>query len=185
MKSEIIPIESKIEKLTEVEIETKRLILKPVSLEYKDMIFPEFTEEVTKFMYPSSAKKIEETEEFIKSSIEKMEKGTDIYFSIFNKETNEFLGGGGIHHLDTKTPELGVWIKKSAHGNKYGKETIIGIKNWADKNIDYDYLLYPVAKENIASRKIPESLGGRIGREFIGKNQKGKDMEEVEYRIYK
>ncbi len=184
LKEDKRPIE-KIENLLNVKIETERLILKPVSLEYKDMIFSEFTDEVTKFMFPSTPKQIEDTEKFINDSREKIKKGEDFGVSIFNKETNEFLGNGGIHHLDTKTPELGIWIKKSAHGNKYGREAIAGIKEWTDKNIEYEYLLYPVAKENIASRKIPESLGGKVMRELIAKKQNGEDMEEVEYWIYK
>ncbi|HOW60257.1 MAG TPA: GNAT family N-acetyltransferase [Candidatus Moranbacteria bacterium] len=174
-----------IENLLNVEVETERLKLKPVSLEYKDMIFSAFTDEVTKFMFPSTPKQIEDTEKFIKDSIDEMEKGINFLISIFNKETNEFLGGGGIHDLNTKTPGLGIWIKKSAHGNKYGREAITGLKEWADKNLDYEYLLYPVVKENIASRKIPESLGGKVVREFIKKKQNGEDMELVEYRIYK
>jgi len=173
-----------IEKLFNVEIETERLILKPVSLEYKDMIFSEFTDDTTKFMFPSTPKQIEETEKFIKESADKIKKGTDFVVSIFDKETNEFIGGGGIHNLDTKTPEFGIWIKKSAYGNKYGREAVAGLKEWTDKNLEYEYLLYPVVKENIASRKIPESLGGKVVREFIKKKQNGEDMELVEYRIY-
>lgn len=173
------------ENLLNVEVETERLILKPVSLEYAGMIFPEFTDEITKYMFPSTTKKVEETEKFITDSIEKIKKGIDLNISIFEKNTNEFLGCGGIHHIDTKTPELGIWIKKSAHGKKYGREAVAGLKEWADRNLEYEYLIYPVATENIPSRKIPESLGGKLEREFMGKKQNGEDMPEVEYRIYK
>lgn len=173
------------EKLLEIIIETKRLILKPVSLKYKNMIFSEFTDDTTKFMYPSAPKDVIDTEKFIKKSMEDIKKGTDFVASIFDKKTNYFLGGAGIHHIDTKTPELGIWIKRSAYGNKYGQEAVAGLKKWADNNLEYEYLLYPVAKENIASRKIPESMGGKVVREFIGKKENGEDMEELEYRIYK
>lgn len=170
--------------LLEVIIETERLLLKPVSLEYVEMIFSEFTEEITVFMFPSSPKDISETEKYIIDSTKKLISGDDLGISIFNKKTGEFLGNGGIHDLKTKTPELGIWIKKSAHGNGFGREAVAGLKRWADQNLKYDYLLYPVVKENIASRKIPEFLGGKIAREFIGKKQNGETMKEVEYRIY-
>lgn len=166
-------------------IKTERLVLKPVSLEYKEFIFSELTDEVTEFMYPQTPKEMVDVEKFINKAREDMENGTNFNVSIFKKETNEFLGGGGIHRLDTKTPEFGIWIKKSAHGNKYGQEAVAGLKQWADENLDYEYLLYPVAKENIASRKIPESLGGKLIREYMGKREGREDMEEVEYRIYK
>lgn len=165
-------------------IETERLILRPVSLEYKEFIFPVFTGNVTKFMFPLTPQKIEETEEFILDSLEKMKNNKELTVSIFKKDSDEFLGGGGIHNIDTKTPELGIWIKESAHGNKYGREAIVGLKKWADDNLEYDYILYPVAKKNIASRKIAEFLGGKVEKEFMGKKQNGEEIEEVEYRIY-
>lgn len=174
-----------IENLSEVEIETKRLILKPVSLEDKDMIFSEFTDEITKYMFPSSPKQITDTEEYIEKSTNEMKKGSDLVVSIFDRKMNEFLGCGGAHYLNTKTPELGIWIKKSAHGNKYGREAVIGIKKWVDKNFEYEYLLYPVVIENIASRKIPESLGGKEEREYTSKKANGEEVALVEYRIYK
>jgi len=177
--------EHKIENLLNIIIKTDRLILKPVSLDYKGMIFSEFGEDIVKYMFPSSPKNISDTEDFINKSIQEMTKGKDLVVSVFNRETNEFLGGGGVHHIDTKTPELGIWIKKSGHGNKYGLEAVRGLKEWAEKNLKYEYLIYPVVKENIPSRMIPESFGAKVNREFIGKKQDGSEMEEVEYRIYK
>lgn len=174
----------KLKNLLDVVIETERLLMEPVSLEYADKIFTEFTDEITLFMFPSAAKDISETKRFIEDSREKMRSGTDIFVSVFEKTKGEFLGGGGLHHLDTKTPELGIWIKKSAHGHKFGQEAVTGLKLFADENLDYEYLFYPVAADNIASRKIPELLGGKLVREFIGEKQNGEKMKEVEYRIY-
>ena len=173
------------ENLLNTIIETERLVLRPVALEHAKMIFPEFTDEVTKFMYPRTPKRVEDTEKYIQIERERMEKGLNLSVAIFDKETGELLGGGGIHHIDTKTPELGIWIKKSAHGNKFGREAVAGLKKWADENLEYDYLTYPVVKVNIASRKIPESLGGKLIKEMVKKNEAGEEMEEVEYWIYR
>jgi RimJ/RimL family protein N-acetyltransferase len=79
---------------------------------------------------------------------------------------------------------MGVWLKLSAHGNGYGKEAMTGIKGWANSNIEYDHILYPVADINIASRKIPESLGGKIEREYDEKGMSGNKYHCIEYRIY-
>ena len=102
-----------------------------------------------------------------------------------NKKTGEFLGCIGLHHIDQNDPEVGIWIKKSAHGSKYGLEAIKALKEWADNYLEYEYIRYPVVGDNIASRKIPEVLGGKVAREFIGKNVKGEAMDKVEYRITK
>ncbi len=169
---------------TKVIIETENLLLKSISLDYKEDIFREFTSEITLYMRPSPPKKIEETIQFIEESLEKNKKGIDFCAAVLCKKTGEYLGNTGVHRINTKTPELGIWIKKSAHGNGYGKEAVKGMKDWAENNLKYDYLLYPVVYENYASRKIAEFLGGKMHREYEETNFNGEKHHMVEYRIY-
>lgn len=166
------------------EIETPRLLLVPILMEYKDIIFNEFTKDITTFMHPRPAKSIKETEDFINKSLKRLKRGNNLQMVILEKKSKEFLGCAGLHHADQNTPELGIWLKKSAHGNSYGKEAIMALKEWADNNLDYDYLLYPVADKNIPSRKIPESLGGKLARKYNKKNLSGQKHHILEYRIY-
>jgi RimJ/RimL family protein N-acetyltransferase len=171
--------------LSKTVIETSRLLLVPPSLEYKEDIFREFQEPVTFFMYPKPATEIEETEKFIKDSNEKRLAGTDLTVMIIKKDTHEFLGCGGLHKTNTTTPELGIWIKQSAHGNKYGLETMQALKDWADKNLNYTHITYPVAEQNIPSRKIAESLGGKVQKELDKLMLTGRIHHMVEYWIPK
>lgn len=166
-------------------INTNRLSLIPITRDHAPEIFCEFTKEITTFMYPKPADKIKETYQFIDGAIVKNNTGEQLQMVILNKETKEFLGCAGLHDIKTRTPELGIWLKKSAHGFGYGQETIAGLESWAQKNLDFDYLKYPVDKRNIPSRKIPESLGGVIAAEFKQKNLFGDELDEVEYRIPK
>lgn len=170
--------------LTKVIIKTDRLKLIPTSLVYASEIFKEFTEEITTFMYPKAAKEIRETEDFVSSSIQKMKNGEELQVVILNKITGEFLGHGGISKLKSETPELGIWIKKRAHGNKYGREAVKGLKKWIDDNVNYKYVIYPVDKRNTSSRKIAESLGGVVEDEYKKENMSGSILDEVEYRVY-
>ena len=165
-------------------IETERLILKPITLDYKEDIFREFTPEITEYMFPKSAEKIEEIIELIEKSIKENKEGSNFQVVILNKETKEYLWNAGLHEINTKTPELGIWIKKLAHGNAYWKEAMIGFKNWVDKSLDYEYIIYPVVDVNYASKRIPEFLGGKIAREYDKKNMSGKMLHFLEYRIY-
>ena len=165
-------------------IETKGLYLKPITLEYKEEIFKEFTPEITVHMFPKTPEKIEEVIEFIETAMAKMEEGGNLQMVVLHKESKDFLGCAGLHHIDRKTPELGIWIKKSAQGNAYGKEAIIALKEWADKNLGYKYILYPVVKENYLSKRIPEFLGGKIAREYNKVGMSGKNHHLLEYRIY-
>jgi len=165
-------------------LESERLKLVPLTREYREKIFKEFTSEVTVFMYPRPPKSIEETDNFISQSLDKLKRGQDLQMVVLDKNTNEFMGCAGLHNLNTLTPELGIWLKKSAQGKGRGLETIATLKKWAEDNVEYDYILYPVADKNIPSRKIVESLGGKIAREYDQTGLGGNKYHCLEYRIY-
>ena len=167
--------------LSNVKIESARLLLVPVGMQFKEIIFREFQEPITLYMYPKPAVKIEETEDFIKEATLQLITGTDLTMAI--TKSGEFLGCAGLHDLHTETPELGIWIKQSAHGHKYGQEAIAALKKWADENINYKYITYPVVEQNIASRKIAELLGGKVMKEYDKKTLSGRTYHMVEYWV--
>lgn len=169
--------------LTKERIETERLLLIPVSMEYAKQMFDELTDEITKYMAIYAPKSIDDEKDFINQSLEKLRKGTGLNLMILDKNTKEYLGVVGLKDVDTRTPEPGIWIKKSVHGKKIGREAVAGIKKWAGDNLDFDYLIYPVHKDNIASRKIAESLGGILVSSELKVCPSGKELDEVIYRI--
>lgn len=166
-------------------INTSRLRLVSINQNFANDIFQNFTEEITTYMMPKAPKKIEETQQFIESATQKSQKGEELQIVVLDRTSGEFLGCAGIHSITTKTPTLGIWLKKSAHGKGIGKEAITALKQWAEKNLEYEYLVYPVDRRNVPSRKIPESLGGIIGAEYKKTSMSGNVLDEIEYRIYK
>lgn len=170
---------------TKLRIETKRLLLEPINFEYIDVIFQHFTKEITEFMYPQPSKNKKDTIDFIESSMKSMKLGTNIQMVIIHSHTREFLGAVGLHHVDSVTPELGIWLKKGAHGCRYGYEAVSGLIDYAKENLNFTYLKYPVDKENVPSRKIPERQGAKIEEEYTIQNLVGKELNILEYRIYK
>lgn len=164
-------------------LETERLLLVPINHKYKEDIFREFTPEVAVFLFPQPSSDIQHTIEFIESSLQNIIKSEDLQLVALDKNTKEFLGCVGLHKLQDKVPELGLWFKRSTWGRGYGRESMMALKEWAKDNLICSQLKYPVAKDNLPSRKIAEILGGEIIREFVGKNMNGREMEEVEYRI--
>lgn len=169
--------------LLETRIETDRLLLVPISPDYLWNVYQEFTEKVTTFMYPRPAADIGETSLFITSSLDGLKKGTNLQTVILKKDTSEFLGCAGLHELQSQNPELGIWIKESAHGNHYGFEAIEGLKNWAEEHLQYKALLYPVDERNTPSKLIPERLGGRITHSRKVENMSGRTLHIVFYEI--
>lgn len=169
--------------LENIKLESERLLLKPVSMEYAEDIFREFSEPVTYYMFPRPAKEISETIEFINASGEKRKAQTDLELVILNKQDNAFIGCIGAHRLQSDAPEFGIWVKQSAQGRGYGKESIGLLKDWAAENLSVDYIKYPVAEENIASRRIPEALGAAIGAQYAKTMLTGRTWNIVEYHI--
>jgi homoaconitase/3-isopropylmalate dehydratase large subunit/RimJ/RimL family protein N-acetyltransferase/8-oxo-dGTP pyrophosphatase MutT (NUDIX family) len=155
----------------------------PVSLDYAEEIFQSFTHEITHFMIPKSPDKIEDTIKFIEDSIKENKANERLRLFILNKNNNEFVGSFGLGKIRTKEPEFGIWIKKEYHGKKIGKKAVVALKNWAEQNFDFDYFIYPVDKNNIPSRKIPESLGGKIIDEYKVTNQSGNVLDIIDFKI--
>ena len=170
--------------LTQFELETQRLILAAITMDYVDMIFDEFTPEVTFYMHPRSPHRIEETMHFIRESLVGLERGSNLQLVILKKETREFLGCCGLHNIDSRVPEFGIWLKESAHGNSYGMEAITALNNWAMVNLEFEYIKYPVDEENYPSRRIPEALNGVIAKEYQVMNLSNRRLFILEYRIY-
>lgn len=67
-----------------------------------------------------------------------------------------------IEGTDTASPELGLWLKESVHGQGFGREVVAAVAEWAHQNLGKESFLYPVAVQNIASRRIAEALHGEI-----------------------
>lgn len=165
-------------------LETARLWLEPVSREDCVAVFREFTPAIATFMYPKPPQEIRETDEFLRHAVQQNIRGTDLHLTIRRRDTAEFLGLCGMTQIQTPTPEMGIWLKETAHGQGFGKEAIARLKAWADEHLDYECLRYPVDRRNQPSRKLAEHLGGRIVGEYTQMSLSGRMLEVLEYRIY-
>jgi len=168
----------------EVRIEGERILLSPVSEEHAQDIFHEFTEDITRYMMPKPLTDMAHAYEFVNTCRKNMKAGLELILAITKATSGEFLGICAIHGTDApQVAELGVWIKKSAHGKKLGREAIRCLAEWGRKNLLLSYLIYPVARDNIPSRKIAESLGGVVLEERVRKSMSGATLNEIVYKI--
>ena len=154
-------------------------------MKYANDVCENFTPEIGQYLWTSTPKPLEEIQQHILTKQDQMKSGEEIALFVLHKESLEFLGYTSINKANTSTPEIGIWIKKSAHGNQYGYEALKLLKEWAEQNLDYEYMKYPVDKNNISSRKLIERLGGSIGDEYVKKSESGNTLNTLEYRIYK
>lgn len=164
-------------------VKTDNLLLVLISAEYAQAIFDNFTDEITSLMYPDTPASIDDTNKFIDQAVLSNELGKDYQVVITNHQ-GMFIGCAGLHNIDVKNPEFGVWIKQSSQGNGYGKQALIALKKWADENLEYNYLKYPVDRRNSPSIAIAEALGGEVSKEYMLDTPKGVTLDVIEYRIY-
>lgn len=169
--------------LTSLKIESERIVLHSINENYSESIFEEFSPEITRYMFPKPAETISDTLAFISHSLDGMQNNCDLALVILKKENLEFLGCCGLHGRNNpQRPEFGIWLKKSAHGNKYGMESICALARWAVSCIFFEYAVYPVDKANISSRKIAEFLGGVVLEE---KKMATMNVHHLDSLIYK
>ena len=99
-------------------------------------------------------------------------------FVIRRLDNAECIGMASFENADSDSPELGLWIKESAHKQGFGRETVAALVEWGHASLGKGSFIYPVAEQNTASRRIAEHLRGEI----IGSRANPK-YDVVIYRI--
>ena len=108
---------------------------------------------------------IEETEELVRLSaanwILKKNEEPWLQLFIFDKETNQYIGGTGFHNIQWEVPsvETGYWIRKSRANQGLMTEAINAITQYAFKQLGVKRIAITCDIDNIRSKKIPEKLG--------------------------
>lgn len=169
--------------LNQISLETHRLVLVPKSPAHGEMIFREYREPVTQYLNHLPPRRLASLLTRIKEDEAAMKKGQALFLSVLLKGSEEFLGCFSLEDIGSTQPEMGGWLKESAHGHHYGQEAARAVKQWADHHLSHQYLVWPCALQNVASRKLAESLGGQVHREYRKRTSGGLEMNYAEYRI--
>jgi len=171
--------------LSKVQIETERLRLVPGTVDFAEQIFLEYRDPVIQYMNYGPPESLEVLTKRMKDRETEMKDGVQLFMAILLKETNEFLGCMALEDLKEENPEMGGWLKKSAHGHGYGREAAAALKQWAEEHLKYDHILWPCAVANLASCKLAESLGGKVHREYEKTTARGTTWPFKDYWIPK
>jgi RimJ/RimL family protein N-acetyltransferase len=163
-----------------VVIDTERVRLQAISRRFTDEIYQNFTPKITQYMMPAPPAERADTAAFVESALLGLERRDDLHLVICLHDGGEFLGICSLHARgQPNEPELGIWLKDAAHGHGYGLEAITALKKWAESQLEYERLLYPVDRRNTPSRRIPEELGGRKIAEKRITSMSGTELDVV------
>src|ERR1051326_5035288 len=141
-------------------IQSSRLQLSQFQITDAEEVFACITPAITRFMRwepPSWSEYLARCERRVQAP-----EPNTLSFVIRRRDSNECLGMTAIEDIDRPSPELGLWIKESAHGQGFGREVVAALAAWAHKNLGKESFIYPVAVQNTASRRIAEGFQGEI-----------------------
>jgi RimJ/RimL family protein N-acetyltransferase len=167
-----------------VVINTERVRLQAISRKFTEEIYENFTPKITQYMMPAPPAERADAAAFVDSALLGLDRRDDLHLVICLHDGGEFLGICGLYARgQPNEPELGIWLKKAAHGHGYGLEAITALKKWAESQLEYERLLFPVDRRNTPSRRIPEALGGRIITEKKITSMSGAELDIVIFGI--
>lgn len=144
-------------------LETKRLILKiPTFADYNDLLALRTDPEVMKF---GTVQTKEQVKKLIENADSYFAQYNLAFFSVFKKETNEFVGQAGLFHLgyDTHQPEIELayrLLKKFWHKG-YATELAKFLIAWGFKHLAVDKLVAVIHTNNEKSRHVIQKAGMR------------------------
>ena len=145
-----------------VEIKSERLHLRLFTADDADEVFAAITPAITRFMQWEPPRSPTAFAEVWRSWLAPILDGSDLHFVVRSLVDDRCLGLVGLHAAKTARPEIGIWIREDVHGKGIGREAVAAVAAWASGELDPDCFAYPVAEENVASRRIAEGLGGWI-----------------------
>lgn len=144
--------------LPTVELETGRLVLRPLGLaELDDFVSLHDDPEVTRFVTRFQGREAEER--LRASERDWTERGFGM-FAVRERESSRFLGRTGLKHWPQFDEiEIGWILRRDAWGHGYATEAAGACVEWGFSSFDFPYLTAMIQPENEASVRVADRLG--------------------------
>jgi len=168
-------------------LETERLILKTTELSDLDnLVALRSDPDVMKYIGDGATHTEEQVKSFFLSiAIPYQEKHGIGFFSVFEKESGNFIGQAGLFHVgyDDVQPdiEIAYRLHKKYWGKGYATELVKALIQWGFQNLSVDKLIAGTEPENIASQNVLK----KAGLNYKGKVKWHTGRELFLYEIYK
>ena len=149
-------------------IESKRLILRPITLEDKNEIFEYRSDSETNKYQGWIPETIDDVETFI-GKISKLinEPGTWFQFVIIEKESKKITGDLGIHFIDSEQAEIGCTLNKVFQNKGYATESVKRVIDFLFKDLKKHRIIASIDPDNKNSIRLVERIGFRKEAHFI------------------
>lgn len=147
-----------------MKLETKRLILRPVTLNDKNQIFEYRCDKETNKYQGWIPETIDDVETFIGKIAKQInEPYTWFQFVIIEKQTQNIIGDLGIHFFDNenKQVEIGCTLNKDFQNQGYATESIKRVIAYLFKDMNKHRIITSIDPGNKNSIRLVERIGFR------------------------
>lgn len=149
-------------------IETKRLILREMTLDDQQDIYNIVANEETMKFYRKEFLSMY-AQRWITWNLDNYKKYGFGLWAMILKDTGELIGDCGItiQNIDGELlPEIGYHINKNFWRQGYGKEAASAVRDWAFNNTKYDCIYSYMTSDNVPSYSLAASIGMRKIKEY-------------------
>ena len=170
-----------------VELETKRLIIRPVSLTDKEAVFEYRSDQEINKYQSWIPQNIQDVENFIKRTSRQLNvPETWFQFVLIDKDIGQIIGDIGIHFLDeeNRQVEIGCTLNKHFHSRGYATEAVERVMDFLFFDLKKHRVITSIDSQNNSSIRLVERLGFRKEAHFIKSLYlNGKWVDDLVYAI--
>lgn len=154
-------------------IETKRLILREMTIEDYDALYRVLADSDIMKHYPYNFDE-KRVRGWIDKNIERYKIFGFGLWAVCLKDTGEIIGDCGLtmqlvdHNI---LPEIGYHIRKDCQRRGYAKEAALAVRDWAFENTPFNIICSYMKGENISSSKTAISYGCKEVGEYLDKEK--------------
>ena len=164
------------------EINTERLVLKPLGKEYlKTTIQYAMDYENARYMCHLPNDTVEETEAFLANAEEEWKKEQPQFLEFAITYNDIHIGAVSVY-FENDSGELGWIINKNYWGNGFAYEAARAVIDYSKTQMKVSDFIAHCDTENIASYKLMEKLGMNRTGEWGGRRNKSASEDSLEYQ---
>lgn len=153
-----------------MKLETKRLILRPITFDDKHEIFKYRCDKEANKYQGWIPETIEDVEIFIGKIAKQMnEPGTWFQMVIIEKESEKIVGDLGIHFIDSenKQVEIGCTLNKDYQKKGYATESVKKVIDYSFNELNKHRITASIDPDNKNSIRLVERIGFRKEAHFV------------------
>lgn len=165
------------------EINTERLILKPLGIKYLDSVHEYASDlENTKYMMFLPNESLEETRDFLQKAEDEWLRGAPSFYEFAIIYQEQHVGAVSLYLEDDTSGELGWILNKKYWGQGIAYEAASALMDYAARELGIRHFFAHCDSENIASYRTMEKLGMSRTCTQGGRKNRSSDEERTEYK---